>query len=268
MRPGTSHYLQKMLTFLRRIRRSLLESGRFRRYLLYAVGEVLLVMIGILLALQVNNWNQQRTNRSLEKAYLRNFLLDLQSDSICISKNIQVLEMEKKPGLSILNRLLNEDRSCCKDSIKAAIRNSAYLGWSLNKERSNATFNEIMSSGSLRLISNKHLRIAIKEYYSFWDHAYERQDMRKSNYPNLTYKIFDNEDTRDNGAWFYEMLNRSNAEIEFRMEFKHEMRYARFIENVTMKYLRWRRVHLKKLIESELDGSYSYADLPWVSWLE
>jgi hypothetical protein len=47
-----------MLHFLRRIRRSLINTGATRKYLLYAVGEIALVMIGILLALQVNNWNE------------------------------------------------------------------------------------------------------------------------------------------------------------------------------------------------------------------
>ena len=49
-----------MLTFFRKIRKSLIDSSSARRYLLYAIGEILLVMIGILLALQVNNWNEHR----------------------------------------------------------------------------------------------------------------------------------------------------------------------------------------------------------------
>lgn len=49
-----------MLTFLRKIRRSLIESGSSSKYLLYAIGETLLVMIGIQMALQINNWNEDR----------------------------------------------------------------------------------------------------------------------------------------------------------------------------------------------------------------
>jgi len=59
-----------MLAFLRKIRRSLIDSGATRRYLLYAIGEILLVMIGILLAIQVNNWNQDRLNRIEEQSLL------------------------------------------------------------------------------------------------------------------------------------------------------------------------------------------------------
>lgn len=49
-----------LITLFRRIREKLIGEGNTRRYLIYAVGEILLVMIGILLALQVNNWNEER----------------------------------------------------------------------------------------------------------------------------------------------------------------------------------------------------------------
>ena len=49
-----------MLTFLKKIRRDLLSGGKFQRYLLYAFGEIVLVVIGILIALQIDNWNDRR----------------------------------------------------------------------------------------------------------------------------------------------------------------------------------------------------------------
>ncbi len=55
-----------MLTFFRRIRKSLIESGPFKKYLLYAIGEIALVVIGILIALQINNWNEWKKDRIKE----------------------------------------------------------------------------------------------------------------------------------------------------------------------------------------------------------
>jgi hypothetical protein len=52
-----------MLTFLRKIRWSLLESGSARKYIFYAIGEIALVVIGILIALQINNWNEWKKDR-------------------------------------------------------------------------------------------------------------------------------------------------------------------------------------------------------------
>ena len=69
-----------MLTFFRRIRKSLLESGSAHKYFPYAIGEVLLVMIGILLALQVNNWNEGLKSRNLELKLLSELKAGLLAD--------------------------------------------------------------------------------------------------------------------------------------------------------------------------------------------
>src|SRR6056297_3259375 len=59
-----------MLKFFRTIRKKLIEEDNVRKYLLYAVGEILLVVIGILIALQVNNWNEERKAREAERFLL------------------------------------------------------------------------------------------------------------------------------------------------------------------------------------------------------
>ena len=59
-----------MLTFFRRIRKGLLGSGATSKYLLYAIGEVALVVVGILIALQINNWNEGKKESLLEQQYL------------------------------------------------------------------------------------------------------------------------------------------------------------------------------------------------------
>ena len=61
-----------MFHFLRHIRQRLLTANRFSKYLLYAIGEIIPVMIGILLARQVNDWNQKRLERVEEKQILAN----------------------------------------------------------------------------------------------------------------------------------------------------------------------------------------------------
>ena len=66
-----------MLRFLRHFRQRYLAGNQFGRYLLYALGEVLLVMVGILLALQVDNWNEQRKERRDELELLEALKTDL-----------------------------------------------------------------------------------------------------------------------------------------------------------------------------------------------
>jgi len=58
-----------MLRFFRQIRKTLIEQDNIRKYLLFAIGEILLVVIGIFIALQVNNWNEERKLNLLEVSY-------------------------------------------------------------------------------------------------------------------------------------------------------------------------------------------------------
>jgi uncharacterized protein YlxW (UPF0749 family) len=69
-----------VFNYLRKIRRDLLKEGNLKRYLTYAAGEVLIVVIGILLALYLNNWNQQRTENKLELQYYQGIKNQLNED--------------------------------------------------------------------------------------------------------------------------------------------------------------------------------------------
>lgn len=68
-----------MLRIFRTLRHSFIANNRFSKYMLYAVGETLLVVIGILLALQINNWNEEKQERVEEKVLLNNLLDDLEA---------------------------------------------------------------------------------------------------------------------------------------------------------------------------------------------
>ncbi len=59
-----------MIKFFRKIRRNLLSDGKTGKYLKYAIGEIILVVIGILIALQINNWNNTIKQGKLERKYL------------------------------------------------------------------------------------------------------------------------------------------------------------------------------------------------------
>ena len=73
-----------MIKFFRKIRFDLMKQNKMSKYFKYAIGEIFLVMIGILLALQVSNWNQQRLNRNLESQYYARLLEDLQEEQAII----------------------------------------------------------------------------------------------------------------------------------------------------------------------------------------
>ncbi len=55
-----------MIKFFRKIRQRLLAENKFNKYLIYAIGEIILVVIGILIALQINNWNERNKTKAKE----------------------------------------------------------------------------------------------------------------------------------------------------------------------------------------------------------
>ncbi|MFY0604861.1 MAG: hypothetical protein JXQ93_13055 [Flavobacteriaceae bacterium] len=84
-------------------------KNNIKNYLLYALGEVALVMIGILLALQVNNWNEDRKQERELSTILNTVKLDLTRDTIVASGIIKFYEENEKQSLKIINKKFNRD---------------------------------------------------------------------------------------------------------------------------------------------------------------
>lgn len=106
-----------MINFFRKIRRQLLTENKFSRYLIYAIGEITLVMIGILLALQVNNWNETNKIKKLEKSTLIEISNALESDLIQLSDLIRIRKKQDSNVSIIFDYLEN-------DSINEALNRS------------------------------------------------------------------------------------------------------------------------------------------------
>ncbi|UWX53769.1 DUF6090 family protein [Maribacter litopenaei] len=70
-----------MIKFFRKVRQRLLQENRFSKYMLYALGEIILVVIGILIALQINNWNENRKERIEESVLLTQLKSEFESNS-------------------------------------------------------------------------------------------------------------------------------------------------------------------------------------------
>ena len=91
-----------MLTFFRRIRQSLLNQGAVPKYLLYAIGEIALVVIGILIALQINNWSEWKKDRIKETSILTELMRGLERNSILLEESLKRNEGRDKSTQIIL----------------------------------------------------------------------------------------------------------------------------------------------------------------------
>ena len=84
-----------MIKFFRKIRQRLLTDNKLSKYLLYAIGEIVLVVIGILIALQINNWNEENKERQIEQQRYQNILNDIQNDEETIKQMITNLTLKQ-----------------------------------------------------------------------------------------------------------------------------------------------------------------------------
>ena len=107
-----------MIKFFRKIRQRLLSENKFSKYLIYAIGEVFLVVIGILIALQINTWNENKLKTKKELFHLENILSSLQDDldnqiSPCIKKTKRQIR-----GFELLESGFYNNNNISNDSIK------------------------------------------------------------------------------------------------------------------------------------------------------
>ncbi len=79
-----------MIKLFRSIRQNLLNEGKTSKYLKYAIGEIVLVVIGILIALQVNNWNENQKKAKIKQSYIKNLITDITKDTIQLNDRLKL----------------------------------------------------------------------------------------------------------------------------------------------------------------------------------
>ena len=102
-----------MIKFFRNIRKAMINQNRASQYLFYAIGEIVLVVIGILIALQINNWNELRKGSIAEDKYVNNLIQDLKNDLEFYNSRKAYLER----NLSIYNTFIYLSKADIQDSI-------------------------------------------------------------------------------------------------------------------------------------------------------
>lgn len=143
-----------MLRFFRNIRQKLAAENNVAKYLRYAIGEILLVVIGILIALQINNWNEERKNAAIEEEIISNLHEEFLQNKLVLKKVREVLNTSEQSCYQLMN-LMNKDRNYLS---VFNIDSLLYYSLEFNSfNPSNNVFTEVLQSGRLGLIKNKEL---------------------------------------------------------------------------------------------------------------
>ena len=148
-----------MIKFYRKIRQNLLSEGKTGKYIKYAIGEIVLVVIGILIALSINNWNDHQKAVANSKVFLSEIAKDLVSDTLYLKNAIKKIEEKQRVKEWLLNKTSYQITDL--DSIQMSF-NRDYWDFYINDR----TFQKIQNSNESKLVGFDSLNNSISKYYS------------------------------------------------------------------------------------------------------
>ncbi|NNK80776.1 MAG: hypothetical protein HKO93_04690 [Flavobacteriales bacterium] len=251
-----------MIKFFRNIRQRLLTENRFSKYMLYAFGEILLVVIGIIIALQINNWNSER----LKNDRNHKLLVKLSSE---LELNIERATLLDSIGFGNLS-----DRETLMDSVITLLNNNMLADytdyvidashfWVNTLNLNTAVFEELKNTGSLYSIGSDSLVTEIQRYYQLC----ERESFYNLDFGEKTDRLRDKclegwfdfkylyqrnpEEAVKHHPWIKDP--RSQQYIHFR-QFITSARFHSYLMSMKLKGLMEESEKLKELIDLEINS--------------
>ncbi len=187
-----------MIKLFRKIRQNLLTENKFSKYLLYAIGEIVLVVIGILIALQINNWNESNKLHKRELTLLNELNTNLKINIVNLENDIQI----QTNSVSSFNYILKLPQSNLpyNDSIPSYLSDIEY---SPDVILVSSAFQTLKSSG-LELIQSDSLRIEIVNLFEV-DYPSLLQETRRLEdqlWSVVVIPLFQKHLSNENGNWF------------------------------------------------------------------
>ncbi len=160
-----------MIKFFRHIRKDLMEKNKTGKYLKYAIGEIVLVVIGILIALQINNWNEHQKKQKLKVSYEISLMSDLSLDTLLLGRLID-------ENYKILNSLELQQRRFLGpetpiDTLMKIARNEFDPTFNVRFKYNRNTINTLIASGNIDIL-NKEINEVLMTLISL-------QDMEREN---------------------------------------------------------------------------------------
>ena len=140
-----------MIKFFRKIRQNLLSEGKTGKYLKYAIGEIILVVIGILIALGINNWNEEGKLNNKRQQYYNQLISDINKDIDITNNTIAQFKTHNQQYLDNLNNYTNKDIT-----LSELLNNYRQIKLKAYQIRFNSsTMTSLISSGDIELLEPK-----------------------------------------------------------------------------------------------------------------
>jgi hypothetical protein len=182
------------------------------RYFKYAIGEILLVVIGILIALQINNWNEERKTRAVEVNFLKNIKADLQLNRMAIDSFITL----RHDAISSSNTVLDYfDGKKELDLDDFNYHSLNVMDWRPFQQNDN-TYQELVNSGQLSIITNKAIKDQMQKMQSSFKNIVFTEGEMQQDFETYMYDYyFSVVDLNTNIKNYFQQINKEtvNAEI-------------------------------------------------------
>ena len=162
-------------------------SGKVSRYLGYAVGEIVLIMIGIFLALQLNNWNDRRLDQIEEQEILARLLTEVQGHLDILPTRLTGIG-KKQEALKRVVLVLNGQPIEDHKAFLADVAQGTTFPWG-QPPHQRVTFEELQSSGKLGLLRNTPLRESIIKYYNGFANSEDRLREKVGKYSDVSFGL-------------------------------------------------------------------------------
>jgi hypothetical protein len=168
-----------MIKFFRHIRKNLVVENKTGKYLQYAIGEILLVVIGILIALQINNWNEVKKTEAKVKNSLVALRNDLVQDTLLITERRPFIIEQYQLNESLRARVANPKATV--DTLIQIMRYEFNPNWSVQIIYNTNAYNSLNQTGLIENLSDS-LKTNIKNFYNKKFSLYDRIEKTTNDY--------------------------------------------------------------------------------------
>ncbi len=139
----------------------MIKENRVSKYMLYAIGEIILVVIGILIALQINNWKEENSNRALEKQMMSNLNSEFRNNLNKIQESIIQYKQTEDVIRFLMSKMQASSDELKQHNIDSLLANAVDV---FDYRPTQNTLSEILSSGNLKLISNDSIKYNLLQW--------------------------------------------------------------------------------------------------------
>ena len=153
----------------------------------YAVGELLIVVIGVLIALAIDQWNDERLERLEEVDAVARILADLHNDLRSFEFRLKAVD-EKENSLLRVKAFLAGAAQIDPVIFLADVVIGANFGWHQSSAQRSA-YDNLVESGNLGIIANPNIGFEISNYYRYYIDSHDRIDARETDYPEISYHL-------------------------------------------------------------------------------